>query len=89
MTDGRTEAERPEDEKQDRDSDKKWPRGSCDSVSAAFYAFETSKDEGGARKGHDSRVQLDCTSLCDARHSGCTGSTRALALRGEILTNLW
>ena len=54
-----TETERPEDEKQDRDPDEKWSRGSCDLVSAAFDAFETSKDEAGTGKGHDSlRVAL-------------------------------
>jgi len=53
---GHTEAERPEDEKQDCDCDEKWPRGSCDLVSAAFYAFETSEDEVGAGKGHESCV---------------------------------
>ncbi len=51
-----TEAERPEDEKQGREPDEEWPRGSCDLVSAAFDAFETSKDEVGAGKGHDSSV---------------------------------
>jgi hypothetical protein len=51
-----TEAERPEDEKQDRDPDEKWSRGSCDLVSAAFDAFETSKNEVGAGKGHGSCV---------------------------------
>jgi hypothetical protein len=51
-----TEAKRPKGEKQDRDRDEKWPRGSCDLVSAAFDAFETSEDEVGAGKGHDSCV---------------------------------
>ena len=71
-----TEAERPEYEKQGRDPDEKWPRGSCDLVPAAFDAFEASKDEVGAGKGHtpacsaNAEMRVMCSSVftkCRAR----------------------
>jgi len=48
-----TEGECAENEKQGRGGNEEWPRGSCEPVSAAFDAFETSKDEAGAGPGHD------------------------------------
>jgi hypothetical protein len=48
-----TEGECAENEKQGRGGNEEWPRGSCEPVSAAFDAFETSKDEAGAGPRHD------------------------------------
>jgi len=47
------EGECAESEKQGRGGNEEWPRGSCEPVSAAFDALETSKDEAGAGPGHD------------------------------------